>query len=111
MICSKFLHYKRICSDHRDVIKCSKELTHRFLIKSYPMTTMNKQCQKVVNIKRVSLLKCKEIKASDHLPIIHTYHPSVECANKTMIKEFIYYRLLNIHLMSHQFVRTDNPRI
>ena len=26
----KFLRYKRICSDHRDFNKCSRELTHRF---------------------------------------------------------------------------------
>ena len=52
------------------------------------MTIINKQCQTVVNIHRVNLLKYKEIKASDRLPIIHTYHPSVERVNKTMIKEF-----------------------
>ena len=38
IIFSQFLRYKRICSDHRDFIKCSKELTHRFLIKGYHMT-------------------------------------------------------------------------
>ena len=52
------------------------------------MTTMNKHWQKVVNIQRVNLLKCKEIKASGRLPIIHTYNPSVERANRTVIKEF-----------------------
>ena len=52
------------------------------------MTIVNKQWQKVVNIQRINLLKCKEIKASDRLPIIHTYHPSVEHVNKTIIKEF-----------------------
>ena len=52
------------------------------------MTIMNKQWQKVVNIQRVNLLKCKEIKSSVCLPIIHTYHPSVERVNKTIIKEF-----------------------
>ena len=33
IIFKKFLRYKRICSDHRDFTKCSKELTHRFLKK------------------------------------------------------------------------------
>ena len=88
IIFCKFPRYKIICSDHRDFIKCSKELTHRFLTKGYPMITINKQWQEVVYIQRVNLLICKEIKASDRLPIIHTYHPSVERANKTMIKEF-----------------------
>ena len=58
------------------------------------MTIMNKQWHKVVNIQRVNLLKCKENKASGRLPIIHTYHPSVERANKTMIKEFRNYSKL-----------------
>ena len=46
MIFSKFIRYKRICSDHRDFIKCSKELTHSFLIKGYYMTTMKKNSRK-----------------------------------------------------------------
>ena len=58
------------------------------------MTIINKQWQKVVNIQRVDLLKCKEIKASVHLPIIHTYHPSIERVNKTIIKEFRNYSKL-----------------
>ena len=94
MIFSKFLRYEKICSDHRDFIKCSKELTHRFWIKGYPMTIVNKQWQKVVNIQRVNLLKCKEINSSGCLPIIHTYHPSVERVNKTIIKEFRNYSKL-----------------
>ena len=57
----------------------------------YPMTITNKQWKNAVNIQSVNLLKCKEIKASDRLPIIHTYRPSVEHANKTIIKEFINY--------------------
>ena len=81
---SKFIRCKRICSDHRDFIKCSKELTHRFFINDYPMTIINKQWQKVVNIQRVNLLNCKEIKASARLPIIHTFHPSVERVSKTI---------------------------
>ena len=46
----QLIRYKRICSDLRDIIKCSKELTHRFLTKGYPMTIIYKQLQKVVNI-------------------------------------------------------------
>ena len=87
----KFLRYELMCSDF---IKCSKELTHRFLRKGYPMTTMNKQWQNVVDIQRVNLLKCKEIKASGRLPIIHTYHQSVQRVNKTIIKEFRNYSKL-----------------
>ena len=94
MIFLQFLRYKRICSDHRDFMKCSKELTHSFFIKVCPMTVMSKQWQKVVNIQRVNLLKCRETNATDRLPIIHTYHPSVERANKTIIKEFIDYSKL-----------------
>ena len=56
------------------------------------MTITNKQWRKVVNIQRVNLLKCKEIKASGRLPIIHTYHPPVERVNKTIIKELRNYR-------------------
>ena len=48
---------QKICSDHRDFIKCSKELTHRFLTKGYPMTIINKPWQKVVNIHRVNPLR------------------------------------------------------
>ena len=58
------------------------------------MTTINKQCQKVVNIQRVNLLKCKEIITSGRLPISHTYHPSVERVNKTIIKELKNYSKL-----------------
>ena len=47
MIFLIFLRYKRICSDHRHFIRCSKDLTHRVLIKGYPITSMNKQWQKV----------------------------------------------------------------
>ena len=88
VIFSKFLRCQRICSDHRDFIKCSKDLTHRFLIKGCPMTIIHKQWQKVVNIQRANLLKRMEIKASDRLPVIHTYHPSVERVDKTMNTEF-----------------------
>ena len=52
------------------------------------MTIINKQWQKVVNIQRANLLKRKEIKASGRLPIIQTYHPSVERVNRNVIKEF-----------------------
>ena len=58
------------------------------------MTIMSKQWQKVVYIHRVNLLKCKEIKSSGSLPIIHTYLPSVECVNKTIIKEIRNYSKL-----------------
>ena len=84
----QFHRYKRICSHHRDFTKCNKELTHRFLKIGCPMTTINKLRQKVVNIQRVKLLKCKEVKPAGRLPIIHTYHPSVERPNKAIIKEF-----------------------
>ena len=36
IIFSQFLRYKRICSDHRDFTKCSKELTHRFFKNGLP---------------------------------------------------------------------------
>ena len=52
------------------------------------MTFINKLWQKVVNIQRVSLLKYKEIKPTGRVPIIHTYHQSVERVNKAIIKEF-----------------------
>ena len=65
-----------------------------FLKMGYPMTIMNKQWQKVVNIQRVNLWKCNEINSSGCLPIIHTYHPSVERVNNTMIKEFRNYSKL-----------------
>ena len=94
IIFSKFLRYKRICSDHRDFTKCSKELTHRFFKMGYHMTIINKQWQKVVNIQRVNLLKCKEIKSSSCFSIIHTYHPSVEHANKSIIKKLRKYSKL-----------------
>ena len=71
IIFSTFLCYFGICSDHRDFIKCSKELTHHFLMKGCPMTNTNKQWQNVVTIQIVSLLKYMEIKSSGHLPIIH----------------------------------------
>ena len=58
------------------------------------MTIINKQWQNVLYIQRVNLLKCKEIKASGRIPIIHTYHSSVERVNKTIIKEFRNYRKL-----------------
>ena len=98
---SEFLRYKRICSDHRDFIKCSKELTQRFLIKGYPVTITNKQRQNVFNIQRVNLLKYKEIKPTGRLPIIHTYHTSIERANKTIIKELKNYSQLT--LSKHPF--------
>ena len=101
IIFSQFLRYKRICSDHRDFTKCSKELTHRFLKMGYPMTIINKQWQKVVNIQRANLLKCKEIKSSGCLPIIHTYHPFVERVDKSIIKEFRNYSKLTSS--KHQF--------
>ena len=56
IIFSTFLRYKRICSDNRDFIKCSKELTHRFLIKGYPIKIIHKQWQKVFYIRRVNPL-------------------------------------------------------
>ena len=46
IVFSKFLRYNRICSDHRDFMKCSKAFTHRLLIKGCPMTIINKQWQK-----------------------------------------------------------------
>ena len=49
------------------------------------MTIINKQWQKVFNIQRDNLSKYKEIKPNGHLPIIDTYHPSVERVNKTII--------------------------
>ena len=52
------------------------------------MTSINKQWQKVVNIKRVNLLRYKEVNPNGRLPIIHTYHPSVERVNKTIITQF-----------------------
>ena len=58
------------------------------------MTIIYKQWQKVVNIQRSKLLNCKEIKSSGCLPIIRTYHPSVERVNKSIIKEFRNYRKL-----------------
>ena len=64
------------------------------------MTIINKQRQKVVNIQRVHLLKHKEIKPTDCIPIIHTYNPTVERGNKT-IKEFKNYRKLT--LSKHPF--------
>ena len=94
IIFSKFLRYKRICSDHRDFTKCSKELTYCFLKMGYPMTIINKQWQKVLNIQRANLLNCKEIKSSGCLPIIYTYLPSVEHVNKSIIKEFRNYSKL-----------------
>ena len=74
------------------------------------MTIIYKQWQKVVNIQRVNLLKCKEIKSSGCLPIIHT----VERANKTMIGELRNYSKLTSS--KHPFDVTsicasDNPRI
>ena len=51
------------------------------------MTIMNKQWQKVVSIQRGNLLRYKEIKASSRLLIFHTYHPSVDRVNKTIIKK------------------------
>ena len=54
---------------------------------------MQTEWQEVVNIQRVNLLKCKEIKASARLPIIHTY-PSIERVNKTIIKELKNYTKL-----------------
>ena len=114
IIFSKFLRNKRIYSDNRDFTKYSKELTHRFLKMGCPMTIINKQYQKVVNIQRVILLKCNGIKSSVCLPIIHTFHPSVERVNKSIIKEFRNYSKLTSskpHLMSQQFVRTEIPRI
>ena len=63
---------KRMCSDHRDFIKCSKELTHLCYIKGFPMTITNKQWQEVVNIQTVNLLKYKEIK-----------HTATSTGNKT----------------------------
>ena len=57
IILSQFIRYKSMCSDHRDFIKCSKELTHRFLIKGYSMAIIYKQCQNVVDIQRVDLLR------------------------------------------------------
>ena len=60
------------------------------------MTIINKQWKKVVNIQRINLLKRREIKPTDRLPIIHTYHPSVERVNKTMIKEFKNYSKLTL---------------
>ena len=93
-IFSTFLRYKRICSEHREFIKCSKELTHRFLMKGYPMSITNEKWKKVVDIQRVNQLMCKETKSSGCLPIIHTYHPSVERVNKTIIKEFRNYSKL-----------------
>ena len=128
------MEYKSTCSKHMYIYICwilyyeyntyymynilrpqrlhqMQQRTHSsLLIKGYPMTIINKQWHKVVNIQRVNQLKCKEIRASGRLPIIQTYHPSVELANKTMIKEFRNYSKLtslNIDLMSHQFVRTD----
>ena len=101
IISSQFLRCKRICSDHRYFIKCGKELTHRCFIKGCPMIIINKQWQKVVNIQRVNILKCKEIKASWRHPIIHTYHPSVGRVNKTIIKEFKNYS--NLTLSKHPF--------
>ena len=60
------------------------------------MTIMNKQWQKVFDIQRINLLKYTEIKPTDRLPIIHTYHPSVEHVNKTIIKEFQNYSKLTL---------------
>ena len=65
------------------------------------MTIINKQWQKVVYIQRANLLKCKEIKSSSRLPIIHTYHQSVERVNKTIIKEFRNY--IKITSSNHPF--------
>ena len=96
VIVKKFICYKRICSDHRDFIKCSKELTHRSMTKGYPMTTINKQWQKVLDIQRVNLLRYKEVKPTGRLPIIHTYHPTVERVNETIIKEFNNYSKLTL---------------
>ena len=94
IISHKFPLYKRICSDHSIFFKCSKQLTHRFLIKVYPITIINKQWQKVVNIQRVNLLRYKEVKPTGRLPIIHTYHPSVERVYKTIIDELKNYSKL-----------------
>ena len=58
------------------------------------MTIINKQWQKVVNIQIINLYKYREIKASGRLPNIHTYHPSVERVNRTIIKEFENYSKL-----------------
>ena len=68
------------------------------------MTIINKQWQKVVNIQRAKLLKCKEIKAPDRFPVIHTYYPSVERVNKTMIKELRNYSKST--LSKHPFYAT-----
>ena len=48
IIFSQFLRYKRICSDHRDFTKCSKELTHRFFKMGYPMTIINNSGKKLL---------------------------------------------------------------
>ena len=58
------------------------------------MTIINKQWQKVVYVQRANLLKCKEIKASCRLPIILTFHPSVERVDNTIIKELRNYSKL-----------------
>ena len=74
------------------------------------MTIIDKRWQKFANIQRVNVLKCKESKSSCRLSIVHTYHPSIERANKTMITEFRNYS--KITSSKHPFdVRTDNPRI
>ena len=78
------------------------------------MTIMDKQWHHVYDIQRVSLFKYKEVKPTDRLPIIHTYHPSVELVNKTIIKESKNYSKLT--LSKHPFDVTSicaygHPRI
>ena len=51
------------------------------------MTFINKQWQKFVGSQRANPLRCKEVKSSGRLLIVHTYHPSVERVNQAIIKE------------------------
>ena len=105
---SKCLRRKRICSDREDFIKCSEQFSHRFLIKGHRMDIINKQWKKVFNIQSYPF-KCKEIKPTDLLSIIHNYNPSVVRVIETMIKELKNYSKLTSS--NHPFVRTDNLRI
>ena len=72
ILLKKIIRYERICSDHRDFMKCSKG-THTLLFDKALPYDYYKSWQKVFNIQRVDPLKYKEIKPISRLSIIHTF--------------------------------------
>jgi hypothetical protein len=77
LIYSQFLRLKRICSTNEAFLRRALEFRRYFLNRGYTRHQIDTAYLKSSTLKREDLLKYKEVKPTNRVPCVVTYHPNI----------------------------------